>query len=246
MRAAAGVAWISLAAGVLAASHCIGVVRGNEGGANSPTLLQLGQASLMHKNPAKAEEYFLLMTCQAPQDPKGWGSLAVSLILQGRNAEAEKALARAIALDPNNAQFRANRAQALRAVQRLPEAIAEARESVSLDPSNPLFSNRLLLMRIQNGESEAVKQEIHTWQSSGLASMKATWILAAAALAAIEGNMTLCTDRLAEASPLIPPDARKLLLSDPVFVPMQSKILAASPRKATQPPRRSPVFLPFR
>jgi tetratricopeptide (TPR) repeat protein len=229
--------WVGAAKGEDEASQSMG---------HAPTLLQLGVANLMHKNPEKAEEYFRQMTVQTPEDAQGWGNLGVSLILQNRNAEAADALSRAVALDPKNAQYRANRSLALRAVKFLPEAIAEAKEAVRIDPSNPLFSNRLLLMRIQNGEIRGVKQEIQTWQSSGLSSMKANWVMAAAAVAAIQGDLSLCTAQLAESSTLLPPETRKLLLSDPVFGPLQSKILSTAPREPVPPPRKSPVFLPFR
>ena len=79
---------------------------------------------------------------------------------KGRFVEALQLYERAILLAPNKAPFRANRAAALGALERIDEAIKECEEAVALDVSYIRAHQRLALLHLRLGRFVDAKTQI--------------------------------------------------------------------------------------
>jgi tetratricopeptide (TPR) repeat protein len=85
---------------------------------------------------AHAETEFLSLTKDAANDPDMWEGLASVYGRQARWTDALQTLDIAIRLDPRRADLRAERARALRALNRRNEARTEFRRVLEMDPSS--------------------------------------------------------------------------------------------------------------
>ena len=193
-----------------------------------------GLAALKGRDYSQAESKFREALRLDPRSAIFWNNLAICLVVQKRHDEAMDTLATVLAIDPNNANAHANRGVELRTLGRLEEAIAEAEAAAKLQPSDNLFANRLLLMKMQAGNAAFVRDEVQAQSRLGSSSLEAGQIMAAAALAAADGDMPLCLQRLARASQLLDQGTRRILLADPVFVPYLGAILAGSHNAKSQ------------
>jgi len=187
-----------------------------------------GQDALRSREFAEAESIFRELLAADAGNAASANNLAVALIAQKRHDDAAAVLAGILTRDPGNVGARANRAMALRAAGRLDEAIKELTVASEQDPLNALLANRLLLMRLQNGEITAVRETILARTKIGVPTLETGHIMAAAALAANDGDMTACMKALARAARILDTPTRRLLLEDPVFNPHLREILANS------------------
>jgi tetratricopeptide (TPR) repeat protein len=193
-----------------------------------------GLEALKGKDAILAEAKFREALRLQPQNTAFWNNLAISLILQKRHDEALETLATVLSIDPNNPGAHANRSQELRSLGRLDEAITEAEIAAKLTPLDPLFANRLLLMKMQAGNLASVRDAVQAQADYGVPSLEAGQIMAAAALAATDGDMPLCLRRLSRASQIVDQGTRRILLADPVFAPYLGAILAGSHNAKSQ------------
>ena len=193
-----------------------------------------GLAALKGRDYSQAESKFREALRLDPRSAIFWNNLAICLVVQKRHDEAMDTLATVLAIDPNNANAHGNRGVELRTLGRLDEAIAEAETAAKLQPADNLFANRLLLMKMQAGNAAFVRDQVQAQSSLGSSSLEAGQIMAAAALAAADGDMPLCLRRLARASQLLDQGTRRILLADPVFAPYLGAILAGSHNAKSQ------------
>lgn len=78
-----------------------------------------------------------------PQDAPGWNALGIALARAGRGAEAVTAFSRAAAVAPRSVEFRLNVARALADQGRRDEAIAWARQALTIEPANSAAADLL-------------------------------------------------------------------------------------------------------
>lgn len=187
-------------------------------------LLDEGAQALADGDIAAAAAAFSAATAIDPGRAEAWNGVGLTLLARAKAADALQAFERALRLDAMNARAYANRARALRLLDRLPEAIASAKESTRLDPSNPLYSNRYLLMRIQNGEADAVRTEVRAATLLKIESMESNSVVAAAALDLIGGEEIMFREKLERAKGLLPQATLSGLLDDPVLKPYSESI----------------------
>ncbi|MFZ6846389.1 tetratricopeptide repeat protein [Undibacterium sp. RuTC16W] len=89
------------------------------------------------------EEASLWLTKFMPRDGIAWDYLGLSLIEQGRYADAHAALLKAIALLPNNPHVLCNLGNALISLERCAEAVPILRKAISLSPNMVVAHNNL-------------------------------------------------------------------------------------------------------
>lgn len=87
-------------------------------------------------------------------DPEGVKKAGNELYRRGHFGEALALYDRAISLSPENAAYRSNRAAALTALGRLPEAVRECEEAVRLDPGYGRAHQRLGSLYLRFGQVE--------------------------------------------------------------------------------------------
>ncbi|GAB4178625.1 MAG: hypothetical protein Fur0032_19130 [Terrimicrobiaceae bacterium] len=200
------------------------VLKQNEEMAKVVGLLNEGAQALADGDIAAAVAAFSAAAAIDPSRTEAWNGVGLSLLARGKAADALLAFERAVRLDTTDARGYANRALALRVLDRLPEAIASAKESTRLDPSNPLYSNRYFLMRIQNGEEDAVRSEVRSAALLKIENIEASSVVAAAALDLIGGEQASFRDKLERAKSLLPQATLSALLDDPVLAPYADNI----------------------
>ena len=93
------------------------------------------------------------------------------------------------------------------------QARRDLETAAALSPSEPVFTNAILLLRIQAGEAAQVADWIRLQESLGLTSTGMGWALAATSLALLENNPDKAARLLAAAYASLPPDVFDTLLS---------------------------------
>ena len=107
------------------------------------------------KQHAEASEFFS-KALQVSQTPETFNELAMSLQSQGRNAEAQSAVQKAVELDPQNPRFRNNLAGMLVNSGRSEEAVAELQEVFP-----PAVANyNVAYLHIQNRNVAAAREHL--------------------------------------------------------------------------------------
>jgi cytochrome c-type biogenesis protein CcmH len=91
---------------------------------------------------------------QAPNDAAGWQMLAWSYMRTGRPADAAKAYARAVALDPKNNEYLSAEGEAMAQAdgQVSPDAAAIFRRAQTADPTDPRARYFLAMFKDQQGD----------------------------------------------------------------------------------------------
>jgi cytochrome c-type biogenesis protein CcmH len=91
---------------------------------------------------------------QAPNDAAGWQMLAWSYMRTGRPADAAKAYARAVALDPKNNEYLSAEGEAMAQAdgQVSPDAAAIFRRAQAADPTDPRARYFLAMFKDQQGD----------------------------------------------------------------------------------------------
>jgi cytochrome c-type biogenesis protein CcmH len=91
---------------------------------------------------------------QAPNDPEGWQMLGWSYMRTGRPADAAKAYARAVALDPKNNEYLSAEGEAMAQAdgQVSPDAAAIFRRAQAADPADPRARYFLAMFKDQQGD----------------------------------------------------------------------------------------------
>lgn len=112
------------------------------------TAIALGQAP-------DAERYFRAAVDEAPSDPKTWTGLGVSLDLLKRHADAQKAYARALGLDPLGLAARNNLALSLALDGRTDEARTRLR---AISDASPQARANLALIEMAQRQPRGAKR----------------------------------------------------------------------------------------
>lgn len=99
---------------------------------------------------------------QAPGDPEGWRMLGWSYLQVGRNADAAQAYARAVALDPHNADYLSAQGEATVLAaqgQVTPAAEDIFRKAVSLNAGDPRARYYLAIAKDQKGDAKGAMDD---------------------------------------------------------------------------------------
>jgi tetratricopeptide (TPR) repeat protein len=141
--------------------------------------LQQGLDALSGGNHDAARELFL--SVQGRERAVALRNLAFISRLEGRHEEAVGFLNESIQIEPSALSYFL-RGDSQRSLGNLERARADIEEAAGRNPSEPVFSNALLLLRLEMGETEKVQETLQLRASLGLASTVPSWVLAAAAL----------------------------------------------------------------
>jgi tetratricopeptide (TPR) repeat protein len=102
----------------------------------APALTELGSAALELQAPGLAARFLTAALARDPNLADAWAKLGVSLAARGRLADAIEALARSVRLNPQDTQARYALAMAYREANRRPQAAAELRAVLQIDPTH--------------------------------------------------------------------------------------------------------------
>lgn len=116
-----------------------------------------------------------------------------------------------------------NRGEALRRGGHLPEAMADIRRAVEMEPGNPLFSNKLGFVRIANGEFVQVREEIRLKNEFGLTQAQKGWIFVEALLAMKAEHFSDSAACLNVAGTILPAATFSALIQDPELLAYQTR-----------------------
>ncbi|XP_072965189.1 inactive TPR repeat-containing thioredoxin TTL3-like [Typha angustifolia] len=123
----------------------------------------------------------------ASMDPEEVKRVGNEQYKRGQFAEALRLYDRAIALCPDNAPYRSNRAAALTGLGRLGEAVKECREAVRLDPAYGRAHQRLASLHMRLGQVEHARRHLFLGSSQpDLAELQK--------LQAVEKHLDRCAD----------------------------------------------------
>jgi cytochrome c-type biogenesis protein CcmH len=99
---------------------------------------------------------------EAPGNAEGWRMLGWSYLQTERNADAATAYGRAVALDPRNADYLSSQGEATVLAaqgQVTPEAEAEFRKALAIDPADPRGRYYLAMAKDQKGDSKGAMDD---------------------------------------------------------------------------------------
>lgn len=114
------------------------------------------------------------------------------------------------------------RSEALRRLNRTTEALSDLHAAQTLEPANPVFSNKLFLARLEAGEKEAVQRDLQTARDLDTRALEPSWLGGAAGLAVQNGRVDEAAEILALLRTRVSPQTFRLILSDRVFDPVRT------------------------
>jgi len=176
-----------------------------------------GQRALNAKDFNKAFKCFQKATQLDPRSAAAWNNLGAVLLVGRQDEPAVQALSRALELNRNSASIYMNRAQVLRRLGKLDDAIADQEKLVKLMPAEIKASNTLLIMKLQAGRRDEVVAAVKSSQELGLVELERGTIMAAMALNVTDGDLIRARATLLQAMKILSPDDVKKLLDDPIF-----------------------------
>lgn len=106
---------------------------------------------------------------------------------EGNHQEAIGILDESISLEPTALGYFL-RGDSYRALGDMPAARKDLEEAAALNPSEPVFTNALLLLRIEMGEIQQVEEKLQLRASLGLGGTVTSWVLAAAVISLEKGQ----------------------------------------------------------
>ncbi len=169
----------------------------------------------------EAEALALLESPEAPPPDQSKAFLAERALASGDYSKAEALLDEAIKISPQSHYLRL-RGDALRAQNRLEEAMEDYEEALFLNPSDVIASNRRLLLHIQRGDVELVRETIQLRLNLGVSSQTELWIFAAAGVDLSQGLTKGAASFLHTATTLLDTKTFDTLIADPIFLPHQN------------------------
>lgn len=193
--------------------------------ANPPEDSPIGKAllALEQKDLAAARRHAETAISEKKNGGAAWNVLGLVALEENLPAEAEEHFTKAIqhATATQSGQYFFNRASA-RLKNKNPVGASEDFDSaVEFSPSNHIFSNTRYLFRIQNGESEQVRSSIALKMQLGLTQNAVSWVMAAAALALLDGANAQGAEFLSSGMDMLPQQDFDALLAHEVFEPYQ-------------------------
>jgi len=130
--------------------------------ADLAVLLQQGFESLRQGDFARAERRAVGARARSPGHPLALNLLALSLHGQGRNAEAIGYIEQLQRLEPTDLGHWMNAGTILRALKRIPEALAAYKRAQQLGENGPDFYYNVGLLHLDQGNPAAARVALST------------------------------------------------------------------------------------
>jgi len=150
-----------------------------------------GRDAMGRADYADAVKYFTRVAELNPKSIEAWMTLATAQLRQGNDEAALAALLRRNEIPPEDAMSHFLCVRIYQRMGKNAEALQAAREAVRLAPLNPLYTNTLYIMRIQNGELEQVREELNRMAALSR-TLEPTFIFGRAAVALASGDENGC------------------------------------------------------
>ena len=179
--------------------------------------LSRGEIALEKGDLTSARIFLSRALTQTETKAQAYNALGMLEALEKNPLEAVTNFTEAIALDDRKPGYFYNRSEILRRSGRHKEALADLRKANSLEPANPLYSNKILLVRLETGNREAVFREIKTNLELNLSARQSDWLAGAAAIEMESGNTLESLEFLRMLRPLIPAPTFQMIVNDSFF-----------------------------
>lgn len=151
-----------------------------------------------------------------------WNLQAACLALLHRITDAETAMDKAIALEPDNPQYLFNQAIIKQRLGKFDQALQLLKKIGKGGADEDLIEIKILLVRIQNGEGEAVRRQIDAAAEIAPLALGIRCLIGRAALALAKGNDPLAAEELQKVRKQTDAATFRSLIADPYFEPYQS------------------------
>jgi tetratricopeptide (TPR) repeat protein len=198
------------------------------------TLEQEATAALNAGNMAEAVEKFRAIVDDGNPTATQLSNLGVALISARQTEEGFALLDQAVAADPDGFFSLLNRANARRRAGDLAGAIADQELAMARMPSSPLQKNRLLLMKLEAGRVDEVRQAVDSSKAFGLAELERETAMAAVALAIHDGDQTRAQALMFRAQNILRKGTVSRLAKDRVFDRSRGRVLPTMPEGETE------------
>jgi len=149
--------------------------------------MRAGREAMQQMDFAKAEQHFARVTELNPTRPAAWMALAGAQLKQGNDEGALHSLLHRNKLQPGDPRAHFEAMAIYKRMGKNQEALQAAREAARLEQLNPLYTNTLYIMRIQNGELEQVSDELNRMATMSR-TLEPTFIFGRAAVALAQGD----------------------------------------------------------
>lgn len=183
----------------------------------SVSSLQNGITAL-RKGDLTSAKFFLTKALKDNDDKaEVYNQLGLLAMLNEENELAIQEFSNAIALNDQRPLVYMGRSEALRKLKRQKEALSDLKLARKLDPPNPLYSNKILLTRLEAGDRESVRREIQATIDVGVSALEVEWLGGAAGVEIGAGNSAAAVNFLKRLQSLVPPLTYQLILADHYF-----------------------------
>jgi len=196
--------------------------------------LLAGRQAIQEMSYDAAVKYFTRVIELNPKSIEGWTMLADVQLKQGNDQDALVSLQRRIELLPESARPHFLLARIYRSKGKNEEALQSLKEAVRIAPLDPLFSNTLYILRVQNGELEQVSSELKAMPILSQ-TLERTFIFGRAAVALAEGNQDASIRYILRARDYLPEDTYNTLLYEEFFAPVIDQMTAIAKIKVDVP-----------
>jgi len=170
-----------------------------------------------------AAKHFAHATELNPKSIEAWAMLADVQRKLGNEQDALVSLRRRIELPPESARPHFISARIYRSQGKTEDALQSIKEAVRLAPLDPLFSNTLYILRIQNGELDQVREELDRMSTMSQL-LEPTFIFGRAAVALAQGNKEASIRHILRARDHLHEDTYNTLLDEEFFASIIDKV----------------------
>jgi len=191
--------------------------------------MQAGIEARRQMDLAKAERNFARVAELDPKNTKAWMALATTQLRQGNDEGALFSLLHRNKLTPEDAGAQFLAMDIYKRMGKNQEAFQAAREAVRLDQLNPLYTNTLYIMRIQNGELDKVSEELESMAALRTRNLEPTFIFGRAAVALAKGDEDAAVRYVLDSRRMVGPKVFIQLFYNDFFKPIVDRLTKAIP-----------------
>lgn len=166
---------------------------------------------------------FLQEALEEPGSKEGiYYQLGLLELEAGEAEAAARNFSVSLGLEPRQPLAYLGRSEALRRLDRTTEALSDLHAAQTLEPANPLIANKLLLVRLEAGQKDAVQRDLQSAIDLDTRALEPSWLGGAAGFSAQNGDVSQAVEFLEKLRPRVPSATFQAIVTDRVFDPVRS------------------------
>jgi len=184
--------------------------------------LEKGAAALKAGDLASAR-VLLLEALNEPGGKEGvYHQLGMLELRAGDPEAAARNFSIALGLEGRQPLAYLGRSEALRRLDRIDEALSDLHAAQTLEPTNSLVANKLLMVRLEAGQKEAVQRDLQAAIDLDTRALEPSWLGGAAGYAVQNGDVNQAVEFLEKLRPRVPPATFQAIVTDRIFDPVRT------------------------